>query len=122
MWRLQHRNRVIDSRNSPRSKRIEAYANRGQEWYVKHDYDKAITDFDRAIDLNPKGLARNGTGAILAYGNRGNAYNEKDDAKRAIENYTMAIAIDPKYTASCTSRGLKYQGQESPYLQKLLIV
>ena len=122
MWRLQHRNRVIDSRNSPRSKRIEAYASLGQEWYVKHDCDKAITDFDRAIDLNPKGLAQNGTGAILAYGSRWNAYNEKGDAKRAIENYTMAIAIDPKYTASCTSRGLQYQGQESPYLQKLLIV
>lgn len=84
--------------------------------------EKAIADFDRAIDLNPKGLAQYGTGAILAYGSRRNAYNEKGDAKRAIEDYTMAIAIDPKYTASCTSRGLQYQGQESPHLQKLLIV
>jgi hypothetical protein len=86
MWRLQHRNSVIDSRNSPRSKRIESYASRGQEWYVKHDYDKATTDFG-AIDLSPKGLAQYGTGAILAYGNRRNAYNEKGDAKCAIENY-----------------------------------
>ena len=90
MWRLQHRNRIIDSRNSPRSKRIEAYAGRGQEWYVKHDCDKAITDFDHAIDLNLKGLAQYRTGAILADGNRGNAYSE-GDAKRTIENYTMAI-------------------------------
>jgi tetratricopeptide (TPR) repeat protein len=101
--------RIIDSRKSTRANRIEAYASRGQEWYVKHDYDKAIADFDRAIDLNPKGLAEYGTGAILAYGNRGNAYNEKGDAKRAIENYTRAIAIDPKYTASYTSRGLQYE-------------
>ena len=70
--------------------------------------EKAIADFDRAIDLNPKGLAQYGTGAILAYGSRRNAYNEKGDAKRAIEDYTMAIAIDPEYTASYTSRGLQY--------------
>jgi tetratricopeptide (TPR) repeat protein len=101
--------RIIDSRKSNRANRVEAYASRGQEWYAKHDYDKAIADFNRAIDLNPKGLAEYGTGAILAYGNRGNAYNEKGDAKRAIENYTMAIAIDPKYTASYTSRGLQYE-------------
>jgi tetratricopeptide (TPR) repeat protein len=101
--------RVIDARRSPREKRIEAYASRGQEWYVKRDYDKAIADFGRAIDLNPKGLAQYGTGAILAYGNRGNAYNEKGDTKRAIDNYTMAIAIDPKYTAAYTSRGLQYE-------------
>ena len=101
--------RIIDSRKSNRANRVEAYASRGQEWYAKHDYDKAIADFNRAIDLNPKGLAEYGTGAILAYGNRGNAYNEKGDAKRAIENYTIAIAIDPKYTASYTSRGLQYE-------------
>jgi tetratricopeptide (TPR) repeat protein len=101
--------RVIDSRKSTRANRIEAYASRGQEWYVKHDYDKAIADFDRAIGLNPKGLAEYGTGAILAYGNRGNAYDEKGDTKRAIQNYTMAIAIDPKYTASYTARGLQYE-------------
>jgi tetratricopeptide (TPR) repeat protein len=101
--------RIIDARKSSRANRVEAYASRGQEWYAKHDYDKAIADFSRAIDLNPKGLAEYGTGAILAYGNRGNAYNEKGDTKRAIENYTTAIAIDPKYTASYTSRGLQYE-------------
>ena len=85
--------RVIDSRKSTRSNRIEAYASRGQEWYLKHDYDKAIADFGCAIDLNPRGLAQYGSGAILAYGNRGNAYNEKGDAKRAIAATSSAAEI-----------------------------
>jgi tetratricopeptide (TPR) repeat protein len=101
--------RVIDSRKSTRAQRIDAYASRGQEWYAKHDYDRAIKDFDRAIDLTPKGLAEVGEGAILAYGNRGNAYSAKGDSKNAIANYTSAIAIDPKYTAGYTGRGLEYE-------------
>lgn len=50
--------RIIDSRKSNRANRVEAYASRGQEWYAKHDYDKAIADFNRAIDLNPKRTGR----------------------------------------------------------------
>jgi tetratricopeptide (TPR) repeat protein len=101
--------RVIDSRKSTRAQRIDAYASRGQELYVKHDYDKAIKDFDRAIDLTPKGQSEYGEGSILAYGNRGNAYSAKDDSKTAIASYTSALAIDPKYPAGYTGRGLEYE-------------
>jgi tetratricopeptide (TPR) repeat protein len=101
--------RVIDTRRSTRGQRINAYASRGQEWYVRHDYDKAIKDFDRAIDMTPKEALEYGEGSVLAYGNRGNAYSAKNDSKNAIASYTAAIAIDPKYPAGYTGRGLEYE-------------
>jgi Tfp pilus assembly protein PilF len=92
MWRLQHRNRVIDSRNSPRSKRIEAYASRGQGWYVKHDYDKAIADFDHytmAIAIDPKYTA--------SYTSRGLQYEKLGDLEKARADFNAALGSPAKY-------------------------
>src|SRR5262249_33615935 len=43
----------------PRIQRVktyhaEVYNNRGNVWFMKGDYDRAITDFDESIRLDPK--------------------------------------------------------------------
>jgi tetratricopeptide (TPR) repeat protein len=65
-----------------------AYSNRCGAYTSKGDYDKAIADCDKAIELKPKNAA--------AYDNRGNVYQAKGDHDRAISDYDKAIELDPK--------------------------
>jgi len=39
--------------NSLDSNSAQAYYNRGNTWYEKGDYDRAISDYNKAIELNP---------------------------------------------------------------------
>ena len=52
----------------------EAYAIRGNVYFDKGDYDRAIADYDEAIALDPQYAS--------AYYNRGNAYSDKGDSTR----------------------------------------
>ena len=54
-------------------------------------FDRAIEDYNKAIELNPE-LAE-------AYNNRGVAYCIKGDYDRAIVDYNTAIALKRDYTA-----------------------
>ena len=73
-----------------KEKDATVYNKRGIAWYEKKNYDKAIADFTKAIDLNPK------EGAY--YHNRGDAWFNKEDYDRAIANFTKAVELDPKNT------------------------
>ena len=55
------------------------YNNRGNGWVNNGEYDKAIADYDEAIQLNAQ--------RALTYGNRGNAWYRKGDNDRAIADY-----------------------------------
>lgn len=94
--------RVITSTKSTREQVGDAYINRGQHYYEKQEYDRAIADFNRAIPLKPKWVQ-------MAYGNRGNAYFSKEENEKALESYDKAISIDPKYASAYTARGLIYE-------------
>ena len=63
-------------------------------------YDRAISDFNKAIEIDPK--------HAMAYSNRGNAYGEKGQYDRAISDYTKAIEINPRFAAAYYNRGLAY--------------
>ena len=121
-----------------RSSSIANYAvalyNRGNAYYEKKDYDRAIADYDAAIKLNPnyaaaynsRGLAydekRDSDRAIadfsqsiklnpndpLVYNNRGFAYRNKGDTDRAIADYQQAIKLDPNYALALYNRGIAY--------------
>lgn len=77
------------------------YTNRGVEYVVKGENDRAIADHDQAIKLNPKNA--------LAFNNRGNAYAAKFDHERAIADYDQAIKLNPKYAAAFYNRGIAKQ-------------
>jgi tetratricopeptide (TPR) repeat protein len=65
-----------------------AYNNRGYSWFRQHDLERAIADFTRAVQLNPK--------LLLAYHNRSMACEMKGDAARALADLNEVIRLDPK--------------------------
>jgi formylglycine-generating enzyme required for sulfatase activity/Flp pilus assembly protein TadD len=73
------------------------YDNRGLAKYHKGDYDGAIADFTRAIEIDPRDAT--------AYANRGGAKWSKRDLDGAISDCTKAIEINPRSAAAYTNRG-----------------
>jgi tetratricopeptide (TPR) repeat protein len=73
-----------------------AYNNRGVAYNEKRDYEHAIADFSKAIDLDAK--------LAVAYNNRGLAYHAKGDYERAIADFSKAIDLDPKNACTFTGR------------------
>ena len=63
------------------------YNNRGKAFGERGQYDKAISDFDKAIEINPR--------YIRAYNNRGVVYRLKGQYDKAILDFNKAIEINP---------------------------
>jgi tetratricopeptide (TPR) repeat protein len=106
--------------------------NRGIEKGKEGNFDGAIADFTRAIELNPKDdapyynraqakrLKKDAAGAIAdytraielgstnpaAYNNRGNARAENNDRDGAIADYTRAIELKPDYARAYDNRAV----------------
>ena len=84
-------------------KDANAYNNRGNANYKIGDYDAAIWDYSKAINLNPSG--------IKAYINRGNVRCKIGDYGAAIWDYGAAINLNPKNAEA-------YIYQANAYYQK----
>jgi len=80
------------------------FAESGDAYYSKKDYDRAIADYTQAIRLNPS----NG----VYYNNRGLAYQDKKDYDRAIADFTEAIRLDPRTAVIYLNRGHAYRDKE----------
>ena len=78
----------------------DAYNNRGIAYYKKRQYNEAISDYNKAIELDPK--------YVEAYFNRGNAYDEKAQYKQAISDFTKTIEINPRFAEAYNNRALSY--------------
>jgi tetratricopeptide (TPR) repeat protein len=77
-----------------------AYNNRGNAYDYKGQYDQAISDYTKAIEINPK--------YGLAYYNRGIAHNNKGQYDQVISDYTKALEINPKFAEAYNNRGNAY--------------
>lgn len=95
-------NRAINSGRYSGRALADAYLSRGQEWYLKKDYDKAISDATTAIEKKTDYL-------YFAYANRGNAKRRKGLFAEAIADYTKAIELDRAFTAAYAARGISYE-------------
>ncbi|MGP0092645.1 MAG: tetratricopeptide repeat protein [Xanthobacteraceae bacterium] len=80
-----------------------AYRGRGLAYKAKGDDDRAIADYGKAIELDPKYTS--------AFISRGNAYLAKGDNDRAVTDYSKAIELDPKYAIAFNNRGLAYKAK-----------
>ena len=78
-----------------------AYYNRATEYQNKGDFDHAIGDYTKAIEIDPN--------FAKAYNNRGVAHRAKGEFDLAIDDYTKAIAIDPKEGDPYANRGDAYK-------------
>lgn len=76
------------------------YMCRGTIYFDKSDYDMAIVDIKRAIELNPD--------FAVAYNIRGNSYAGKGNHDQAIEDYTKAIELKSDIAAPYFNRGKSY--------------
>ena len=72
-------------------------SNRGVAYSSKGDQDRAIADFNEAIQLDPK--------YALAFASRAFAYASKRDNDRAIADFNEAIRLDPKNARAFCYRG-----------------
>src|SRR5262245_10919335 len=76
---------VIKSGHEPKENLAAAYRNRGIANAAKKEYDQAIADFSKAIELNPKDVA--------AYNDRAAVYTTKGDYQHAVADVTKAVEL-----------------------------
>jgi len=62
------------------------------------DYELALLDFDRAIDINPY--------SVRAFINQADLKIRTKDLKGALSDYSKAISIDPKNAVAFYNRGV----------------
>ena len=74
-----------------------AYYNRGNAKYELKQYQEAIADYDKAIELNQK---------MCRYYNRGNAKYELKQYQEAIADFNKAIELNPKDAHTYYGRGI----------------
>ena len=86
------------------------FKRRADESILNGEYDSAVGDYNRAIELNPKDA--------LAYLNRGRAYYNKTSYDLAIVDFTKAIEINPKSLPAYLNRGEAFEKKDD--LQKAL--
>lgn len=82
-----------------------AYVQRGNAYTRNKDYDRAIADFNQAMQLDPK--------FALAYSDRGLTYAIKRDYNRAIADASRAIELDPKLALAYVNRGNSYTANKN---------
>lgn len=93
---IQEYNRVIALNLTPQQASI-AVMRRGNCYYAKHDLERAIADYDRALRLNPKNPG--------AYDNRANALDARGDLDNAIRDYNESIRLNPRNSLVFVNRG-----------------
>ncbi len=74
-----------------------AYFNRGVGSFNAKDYDKAIHDYDKAIEIN--------NGYTEAYNNRAEAKERMGDLQGAVEDYDALLALDSDRVDAYLRRG-----------------
>jgi len=79
------------------------YFYEGSKALLQKDYDQAISDYTKAIEINP-------TFAEVYYG-LGVAYCNQGNLSQAISDYTKAIEINPNLAEAYDSRGDAYHNQ-----------
>jgi lipoprotein NlpI len=97
-----------------------AFRNRAAGHFEKHEYDLAISDYDRAIELDPKD-GRSFTNRCLAYIRMGqyDRLHDRTMYDRGIRDCDQAISLDPKNAAAFTNRGIAFsiKGQHDRAIQ-----
>jgi len=78
-----------------------ACLNRGDDYFKKGQYDQAIAEYNRAIEIDPTFAS--------AYNNRGVVYGRKEQHDQAIAEYNRAIEIDPKFALAYYNRAISYE-------------
>ena len=122
-----------------RPNQIMAYINRGAAYRAKGDFDHALADLDKSLQLNPKSTRALNERALVYYSKgefdraiadydalisaqsqsaavfhgRGEAYRAKSDLDRAIADFNEAIKINPNDANAFLARANAYLGKHN---------
>lgn len=80
-----------------------AFNNRGNGYTLKKDDDKALSDFNQALRINPKNS--------LTFRNRANVHRRAKRYDSALSDYNDAIRLKPDYARAYDDRGDMYFGR-----------
>ena len=81
-----------------KAKNYEYFFNRAQDKFELTDYEEAILDYNKALELSP-------TEICLVYSMRGNAKRNLGDFDGAISDQNKALDFDPLYADGYFNRG-----------------
>jgi tetratricopeptide (TPR) repeat protein len=94
--------KVIVNRSSfPVGLLAHIYRKRGFAFRSLNQFEQAIIDYTRAIELDPT-YAR-------AYASRGSAYRRLKEYERAMQDYNRALELEPNYAWAYCGRGETYR-------------
>ena len=82
-----HLERQVDRSNN---NIIMRHISRSLRYFYAEDYREALTEIDKAIEVNPN--------IALAYARRGSIYYRLGDFQRATMNWNIALKLDPEFT------------------------
>ena len=84
-----------------------AYFDSGKKFYDQDEYDKAITELNEAIKLDPN---HRNAGKFLAfsYYARGMLYYQNNEFSRAVQDFTKALEYDKDDIDFLKARGMSY--------------
>lgn len=80
----------------------QIYHSRGLTHQHKGNFDAALIDYEKAIQLNPEHAAG-------SYNDRGNIYNARGKHEAALIDYGKAINLDPELSIAYNNRGNTYK-------------
>ncbi|MGI8467231.1 MAG: TonB family protein [Pyrinomonadaceae bacterium] len=86
---------------SPTPPDFAFYQKQADAHMVKGEYDLAVADYDKAIELNPKNAS--------SYLSRGLSYYNKNSYDLAISDYNKGIELSPKESIAYFNRGDSYE-------------
>jgi tetratricopeptide (TPR) repeat protein len=81
-----------------------AYLNRGIAWARMNNFDKAIGDLSKAIQIDFD-YSKDGKKTARAYFNRGNLYLDKQEWDKALHDFTKSVELNPQNSKVYYNRG-----------------
>ncbi|WP_413683329.1 tetratricopeptide repeat protein [Prochlorococcus sp. MIT 1011] len=82
-----------------KARNYEYFFNRAQDKFELADYEEAILEYNKALELSPKEIC-------LVYSMRGNAKRNLGDFDGAISDQNKALDFDPLYADGYFNRGI----------------
>ena len=79
------------------SPNAETYSNRGHIHSENDEFEHALADFNKALELDPN--------LAIAYNNRGGVYEKTGKLDLALADFNKALELDPKLAHAYNNRG-----------------
>lgn len=81
--------------------KARGYNNRGDDYMEENKFNEAMSDFNKALSINPA--------FAMAYYNRANVYKKQEKYAESIADYTKAIELWPDLHKAYSNRGNIYK-------------